>query len=78
MLIWKTVGEATLHRWMEANWSSHLQQLLVFDIFSHGWILFRVKTEEEKQKILNNSWQWVPSGMILKKWKVDFEADREP
>ena len=40
----KIVGEVALHRWMKENWSSR------------GWILFKVKTEEERQKILNNSW----------------------
>ena len=40
--------------------------------------MFRVKTEEERQKLLNYSWQWGPSGPILKKWNVDFEANIEP
>ena len=55
-----------------------MQQLLAFHILFHGWIMFRVKTEEEIQKLLNKSWQWGPAGMILKKWKLDFEANREP
>ena len=52
----KIMGEVALRRWMKENWSSHMQQLSVFHILSRGWILFRVKTEEERQKILNNSW----------------------
>ena len=55
-----------------------MQHLPVFHILSHRWILFRVKTEEERQKLLNNSWQWGPFRLILKKWKVDFEANKEP
>ena len=72
------MGEAALQRWMEENWSPHMQQLPAFHILYPGWILLRVKTEEEIQKLLNKSWQWGPAGMILKKWNVDFEANREP
>ena len=31
-----------------------------------------------KTKVTNNSWQRGPSGLILKKWKVDFEENIEP
>ena len=40
--------------------------------------MFCVKMEAERQILLENNWQWGPSGFILKKWNVDFEAIKEP
>ena len=63
---------------MEDNWIPHLRQLPVFHTISRGWILFRVKTKEERKILLENNWKWGPLRFILKKWNVDFEANKEP
>ena len=63
---------------MDDNWKLILEQMLHFHILSRGWILFRVKSEGDRQKLMGKSWKWGPSGQILKRWQVDFEADREP
>ena len=33
--------------------------------------------EEEQQTLLENNWHWGHSGLILRKWSVDFDIDRE-
>ena len=50
----------------------------MFHILSRGWILFHVMTKVERQILLDNNWKWGPSGLILKNWSVDFDANREP
>ena len=40
--------------------------------------MFHVKTEAKRELLLENNWQWEPSGLILKNWNVDFDANREP
>ena len=40
--------------------------------------MFRVKTEAKRQLLLEINWQWRPSGLILKNWNVDIDANREP
>ena len=64
----KLVGEAAPCRWMDDNWKPYLNQILMFHILSYGLILFRVKSEEDRQKLLDNSWKWWPSRLILKRW----------
>ena len=49
----------------------------MFHFLSRGWIQFRVKTETDRQNLLENNWKWGPSGLILKKWSVYFDANRE-
>ena len=73
----KSVGETALHRWMEEHRSPLLQKLPMFHILSRGWILFRVKTETDPQTLPENNWQWWPSRLILKKWSVYFDANKE-
>ena len=41
-------------------------------------VLFRIKIEAERQLLLGKNWKWGPSGLILKNWSVDFDANREP
>ena len=50
----------------------------IFHILSRGWVLFKEKMEEERHKLLDNYQQRDPSRLILKKWKVDYEVEREP
>ena len=40
--------------------------------------MLKVSKEEERTLLLQKSWSWGPSGLILKKWHVDFNAQKEP
>ena len=73
----KIFGEAALRNWMEEHSNTHLWQLPMLHIMSRGWILFHVKTEADRQTLLDKNWHWGNSGLILKKWSMDFDANRE-
>ena len=34
--------------------------------------------EEDRKKLLDRSWNWGPSGLILHKWRIGFDATEEP
>ena len=34
--------------------------------------------EEDGKKLLDRSWRWGPSGLILHKWRIDFDTTKEP
>ena len=33
---------------------------------------------EDDKKLKERSWQWGPSGLILKRWNVDFNGKKDP
>ena len=64
--------------WIEQNWKHEIGYSPEFHILPRGWILMKLRHEEDGKKLLDRSWSWGPSGLILQKWRIDFDATREP
>ena len=64
--------------WIEQNWKGEIGYNPEFHILPRGWILMKLRYEEDGKKLLGRSWSWGPSGLILQKWRIDFDATREP
>ena len=74
----KTPGSAALKNWMEDNWKPVLGYTPSFHVLPRGWFMLKVSKEEERTLLLQKSCSWGPSGLILKKWHIDFNAQKEP
>ena len=72
------IGIASLTRCMDINYHPLLGYSSEFHILSRGLFLFKVKKEDNDTKLLNQRWSWGPSGLILRKWHVNFNAKSEP
>ena len=49
-----------------------------YNVLHRGWFLFNISKEEDNTLLLQWSWNWGPSGLILRKSHIDFNARREP
>jgi hypothetical protein len=74
----KSLGIQALQNWMAQVWSPLLGYALEAHVLSKGWNSFLCKSEVDSEKLLNNSWSWGSSGLVLKPWTVDFDPECEP
>ena len=63
---------------MDRNWEGELGYRPEFHVLPLGWFLLKLCQEEDGRKLLDRKWQWGPSGLILKKWQIEFDAKKEP
>ena len=67
-----------MQNWIKENWEGELGYSPEFHILLRGWFFIKIRQEKDGQKLLNRSWRWGPSGLILQKWRIDFDATKEP
>jgi len=60
------------------NWKPLLCYVLKFHVLVRGWLTFTLLSKDNCEEVLNKNWSWGLSGLVLHKWMVDFDVEREP